>query len=117
MLVGAARAGEPITDARLARRARSGAGPGLGGGAGAARRSGRRRPARPRAAGSTWSGADDATGAPVVLAPDAAVLAVLPAEDGPTGASGRLILVAMPRELATRVAAASVAEGLAVTLR
>ena len=64
-------------------------------------------------------GRDEPTGEPVVLAPDAAVLAVLPAEDGPVGAGsrGRLILVTMPRELATRVAAASVADGLAITLR
>jgi hypothetical protein len=63
-------------------------------------------------------GRDEPTGAPVVLAPDAAVLAVLPAEQGVAGAAGgRLILVSMPRELATRVAAASVTEGLAITLR
>jgi hypothetical protein len=51
---------------------------------------------------------------PVVLAADATVLAVLPEQ---RGARGRLVMVAMPRSVATRVAAASLTEQLAVTLR
>ncbi len=114
MLVGAVRVGEPITDARLAPSGALGAGPDSA--------AVPVRLADPGVASLLGPGhrvdvvgVDDATGAPVTLAPDAAVLAVLPAEDGPT--ASRLILVAMPREQATRVAAASVAEGLAVTLR
>ncbi|MDT7707853.1 MAG: hypothetical protein QOG20_3460, partial [Pseudonocardiales bacterium] len=54
------------------------------------------------------------TDRPVVLASDASVLAVL-AEDA--AGRGRLVMVAMPREIATRVAAASLSEQVAVTLR
>ena len=51
---------------------------------------------------------------PELLADDAMVLAVLP-EDART--RGRLVIVGMPREVATRVAAASLADQVAVTLR
>ena len=63
------------------------------------------------------SGHDDAK--PVVLAADAAVLTVLAAEPaGPgRGAQGRLVLVALPRSDAARVAAAALSEEVAVTLR
>lgn len=117
VLAGAARAGEPLTDLRLA-------GPAL-------------------AAGAT--GLPDATGVPVrladpdvaallgpgsrvdvvttdgaeavLLAADAVVLTVL-ADDGRGAAGrGRLVLVALPREIATRVAAASLSAQVAVTLR
>jgi hypothetical protein len=54
------------------------------------------------------------SGEPLVLATAAAVLAVLPA-DSPS--SGRLVLVAMPSGIAARVAAASLTEQVAVTLR
>jgi Flp pilus assembly protein CpaB len=58
------------------------------------------------------------TGEPVVLAADAAVLTVLAATDGaPGSARGRLVLVAMPRDVAARVAAAALSEQVAVTLR
>ena len=49
-----------------------------------------------------------------MLATAAAVLAVLP-PDSPS--SGRLVLVAMPSEIAARVAAASLTEEVAITLR
>lgn len=55
-------------------------------------------------------------GEPVVLAEGAAVLAVLPPSDGP-GARGRLVLVAMPQTLAKRVAAATLSDQVAITLR
>ena len=118
VLVGAARAGEPITDVRLAGAAARSAGPGMA--------AVPVRLADPGVSGLLRPGSrvdvvgrDEASGDPLVLAPDAAVLAVLPAEDGSVGSGshGRLILVTMPRELATRVAAASVADGLAITLR
>jgi hypothetical protein len=51
---------------------------------------------------------------PVLLAGDAEVLAVLP-EDART--RGRLVIVSMPREIATRVAAASLADQVAINLR
>ena len=49
-----------------------------------------------------------------MLATAAAVLAVLP-PDSPS--SGRLVLVAMPAGIAARVAAASLTEQVAITLR
>ena len=54
-----------------------------------------------------------------MLAADAAVLTVLAAEpDGPGQAGrGRLVLVALPRAEAARVAAAALSEQVAVTLR
>ena len=59
---------------------------------------------------------------PVVLAADAAVLTVVAAEAdasaGPgQGSRGRLVLVALPRADAARVAAAALSEQVAVTLR
>ncbi|TQM05972.1 SAF domain-containing protein [Pseudonocardia kunmingensis] len=114
VLVGAARAGEPLTDTRLA-------GPAAVFGA------------PPGAAAVPVRLADEGVGAllvpgssvdvvtvgarsdePVVLASAAAVLAVLPPE---SPSSGRLVLVAMPAEIATRVAAASLTDQVAVTLR
>jgi pilus assembly protein CpaB len=117
VLAGAARAGEPITDVRLAGSAAAGAGPGA---AAVPVRLADPGVADLLSPGNRVDvvGLDGPAGAPVVLAPDAAVLAVLPAEHGPAGPTGgRLILVSMPRELATRVAAASVGDGLAITLR
>lgn len=52
---------------------------------------------------------------PVVLAAGATVLAVPPAGD--TATEGRLILVAMPEEVATRVAGASISQTVTVTFR
>lgn len=123
VLAGAARAGEPITDVRLA-------GPDAG------RLAGRPgdaavpvRLADPEVARLLGPGSrvDVVTPAadgdrPVVLAADAAVLTVVAAEAdasaGPgQGSRGRLVLVALPRADAARVAAAALSEQVAVTLR
>lgn len=53
---------------------------------------------------------------PALLAAGAAVLTVLPADDKP-GTQGRLVLVAVPRAVATRLAAATLAREVTVTLR
>lgn len=112
VLVGAARAGEVLTDRRLV-----GAGPGPGPGSSAV-------PVRLADAAvaallvpgvhvdvvTVGQRADQ----PTVLAEDAVVLAVL-AEDART--KGRLVIVALPRAVATRVAAAALAEEVAITLR
>jgi pilus assembly protein CpaB len=114
VLVGAARAGEPVTDTRLAGPAAV-----LG--------------APPGAAAVPVRLADEGVGAllvpgssvdvvtvgarsdePIVLATAAAVLAVLPPE---SPSSGRLVLVAMPAQIAARVAAASLTDQVAITLR
>lgn len=116
VLAGAARTGEPITDVRLAG-AHARAGPGAA--------AVPVRLADPGVADLVGPGSrvdvvgtDESTGAPVVLAADAAVVTVLPADSGPVGrAGGRMILVSMPRDQATRVAATSVVGGLAITLR
>lgn len=114
VLVGAARAGEPITDTRLAGPAAA-----LGAPAGATAVPVRLADAGVAALLIPGSTVDVVTvGAasdePVVLAAAAAVLAVLP-PDSPS--SGRLVLVAMPAGVAARVAAASLTEQVAVTLR
>jgi Flp pilus assembly protein CpaB len=56
------------------------------------------------------------TDQPTVLATAATVLTVLPAEQKP-GVQGRLVLVAVPRAAATRLAAATLAREVTVTLR
>jgi Flp pilus assembly protein CpaB len=56
------------------------------------------------------------TDQPTVLATGATVLTVLPAEQKP-GVQGRLVLVAVPRTVATRLAAATLAREVTVTLR
>lgn len=112
VLVGAARAGEAITDVRLV---------------GAGARAGPDGAAVPIRLADTGVAAllvpgsrvdvvtvGERTDQPVVLASDVAVLAVL-AEDA--GGRGRLVMVGMPRTTATRVAAASLSEQVAVTLR
>jgi len=53
---------------------------------------------------------------PVVLAAGAVVVAVLRPSEG-AGTRGRLVLVAMPKAVATRVAAAALTEQVAITLR
>ncbi|MFC5994290.1 SAF domain-containing protein [Pseudonocardia hispaniensis] len=123
MLAGAARAGEPLTDLRLA-------GPIL-----AARAVGSDdavsvpvRLADPGVAGLLAPGravdvvtTGPTTDEPLVLAGGAVVLAVLPADTAPGvgagAARGRLVLVALPHAAATRVAAASLAQPVAITLR
>lgn len=120
ILAGAARAGEPLTDVRLT------------GPESAVRLTGRadaaavpvRLPDPDVAAlllpGSrvdvVTPGGDDR---PVVLAADALVLTVLAAAPDSPGRSppGRLVLVALPRGDAARVAAAALSEQVAVTLR
>jgi pilus assembly protein CpaB len=114
VLVGAARAGEPLTDLRFAG---AGLSPGSAGGGAAV-------PVRLADAGVAamllpGNRVDIVTvGAhndePLVLAAAATVLAVLPEE---SGASGRLVLVATAPGQAARVAAASLTEQVAVTLR
>lgn len=112
VLVGAARAGEALTDRRLA-----GAGPDAGPGAAAVAV----RLADAAVAVLLLPGrrvdvvaAGERADAPSVLARDAVVIAVL-AED--ERGKGRLVLVALPRETATRVAAGSLAQPVAITLR
>jgi Flp pilus assembly protein CpaB len=111
VVVGAVRAGEPLTDVRL-----TGAGTLTGDAAAVPVRLVDADVAALLVAGrrvdvvTLGERADQ----PVVLATDAEVLAVLP---GPSGARGPLVLVAMPRAVATRVAAAALSEQVAVTLR
>jgi pilus assembly protein CpaB len=113
VLVGAARAGEPLTDSRL-----TGAGP-LPGDAAAVPV----RLADPDVAALLRPGSrvdvvtlGERAGEPLVLAPDAEVVTVVAAvRAGSPG--GPLVLVAMPRAVATRVAAAALADQVAVTLR
>jgi pilus assembly protein CpaB len=114
VLVGAARAGEPITDTRLAGPAAVRGAP-----AGAAAVPIRLADAGAAALLVPGSTVDVVTvgaesGEPVVLASAAGVLAVLP-PDSPS--SGRLVLVEMPAGVAARVAAASLTEQVAITLR
>ncbi|GAA3220426.1 SAF domain-containing protein [Pseudonocardia petroleophila] len=105
VLVGAARAGEPLTDARLTGDSA------LPGDAAAVPV----RLADPDVAPLLVAGRrvdvvtlGERAGEPLVLASDAEVVTVLP---------GPLVLVAMPRGLATRVAAAALSDQVAVTLR
>jgi pilus assembly protein CpaB len=114
VLVGAARAGEPLTDVRLV-----GAGPSPAAGPDGAAVPVRLADAGVAALLVPGSRVDVVTvGArtdqPAVLASDATVVAVLPEE---TRGHGRLVMVAMPRATATRVAAASLSDQVAVTLR
>jgi Flp pilus assembly protein CpaB len=124
VLAGAARAGEPITDVRLAGADAAGRLAGRPGDAAVPIRL-----ADPEVAGLLGPGSrvDVVTPAPdgdrpVLLAGDAAVLTVVAAEaDGAVGpqrgSPGRLVLVALPRLDAARVASAALSEQVAVTLR
>lgn len=105
VLVGAARAGEPLTDARLA------GGVPLPDDTAAVPV----RLADPDVAALLVAGRrvdvvtlGERAGEPLLLASDAQVVTVLP---------GPLVLVALPRGLATRVAAAALSDQVAVTLR
>jgi pilus assembly protein CpaB len=117
-LVGAVRAGEPITDARLA-----GAVP--VGGPDAAVVPVRLADAGVAAVLSPGSRVDvvaagERADQPIVLTADATVQTVLGPEPraGPgTGGGERLVLIAMPRSAASRVAAVSLTRPVAVTLR
>ncbi len=124
VLAGAARAGEPITDVRLAGPDATGRLADRPGDAAVPVRLADPEVARLLGPGSR---VDVVTSAPdgdrpVVLASDAAVLTVVATEAdasvGPGQATrGRLVLVALPRADAARVAAAALSEQVAVTLR
>ncbi|MHC1559529.1 SAF domain-containing protein [Actinomycetospora sp. C-140] len=62
------------------------------------------------------SAPQDVPGVPTVLAPGAVVLAVLPAPER-TAAAAPVVVVALPAELAARVATTSLREEVTVTLR
>jgi pilus assembly protein CpaB len=119
VLAGAARAGEPLTDVRLA-------GPAPPGRTGDPRAAAVPvRLADPGVAGLLLPGSrvdvitpGPAADRPVVLAADAAVVTVVAAESHALGqARGRLVLVTLPRADAARVAAAALADQVTVTLR
>jgi pilus assembly protein CpaB len=124
VIAGAARAGEPLTDVRLAGPDATGRLAGRPGDAAVPVRLADPEVARLLGPGSrvdvvTPSPEGDR---PVVLASDAAVLTVVAAEAdagvGPgQGSRGRLVLVALPRADAARVASAALSEQVAVTLR
>jgi len=112
VLAGPVRAGEPVTDVRLV-----GAVPTAGGSAAAVPvRLGDAAVAALLVPGRRVDviTAGQRSDQPILLAEDAVVLAVL-AED--PRVRGRLVIVSMPRGTATRVAAASLADQVAVTLR
>ncbi|SDG15811.1 SAF domain-containing protein [Pseudonocardia oroxyli] len=113
---GALRTGEPVTDLRLAGPALAAAATGIADAAAVPVRL-----ADPDVAALLTPGTrvDVITGGGAVLAESAVVLTVLDPATGPPGsaARGRSALVALPRERATRVAAASLSEEVAVTLR
>jgi Flp pilus assembly protein CpaB len=121
VLAGAARAGEPLTDVRLAGPALPGRPDGPAGQASVAVRLSDPDVARLLGPGSrvdvVTSGPEGE--GPVVLAANAAVVTVLAAEPEPPGqgSRGRLVLVALPRADAARVAAAALTAQVAVTLR
>jgi pilus assembly protein CpaB len=121
VLAGAARAGEPLTDIRLTGRESAARLTGRAGDVAVPVRLPDPDVAALLAPGTrvdvVTPGPDD--GGPVVLAADAAVLTVLAGEPDSPGRSarGRLVLVALPRSDAARVAAAALAEQVAVTLR
>lgn len=110
VLIGPARAGEPLTDVRL-----TGSGPVDGDAAAVPVRL-----ADPGVAALLRPGGrvdvvtlGEQAGEAVVLAPDAEVITVLAAD----GDDDPLVLVALPRPSAARVAAALLADQVAVTLR
>ncbi|HEY4005922.1 MAG TPA: SAF domain-containing protein [Pseudonocardia sp.] len=119
VLAGAASTGEPLTEPRLA-------GPAL-----AKQATGRAdatsvpiRLADAEVAGLLGPGQlvdvitqGERTNRPTVLASAAVVLTVLPAQAKAAGGKGRLVLVAVPRSVATAVAAATLGQDVAVTLR
>ncbi len=114
VLAGAVRAGEPLTDARL-----TGAGPRVGDGAAVPVRLADADVAALLGPGSRVDviTLGERAAEPLVLAADAEVLTVLPPPAGPTASRGPLVLVAMPRSIASRVAAAALSDQVAVTLR
>jgi Flp pilus assembly protein CpaB len=122
VLAGAARAGEPITDVRLSGPDAAGRLAGRPGDAAVPVRLADPEVARLLGPGSRVDVVTPAPDGdrPVILASDAAVLTVVAAEAdaGPgQGSRGRLVLVALPRADAARVASAALSEQVAVTLR
>ncbi len=118
VLTGAAGEGEPITDVRLVGTASTQLAVGAGAAAVPVRL------ADPAIADLLQPGARvdvvtvQARGRdPVVLARDAAVVAVRTAESGRGQAKGSLVLIALPRDSATQVAAISLGQPVTVTLR
>lgn len=111
VLVGAAHPGEPLTDLRVV-----GAGPVPNGAAAVPVRIADAGVAALLVPGNRVDvvtvGAQSAE--PAVLASDAPVLAVLAEEKG---AKGRLVLVGMSRDAATRVASATLTDQVTITLR
>ena len=124
VLAGAARAGEPITDVRLAGPDAAGRLAGRPGDAAVPVRLADPEVARLLGPGSRVDVVTPAADGdrPVVLAADAAVLTVVAAEADASaspgqGSRGRLVLVALPRADAARGAAAALSKQVAVTLR
>ncbi|SDN40486.1 SAF domain-containing protein [Allokutzneria albata] len=116
LLVGAARRGEPLTDLRLAGPALTGLVTGDAQAAAVAV-----RPADPGVADLLRAGSrvDVITQDSAVLAEDAAVLAVRSENEGRSVAhrADRLVVLALTREDATKVAAAALTRPVAITLR
>jgi pilus assembly protein CpaB len=111
ILTGSARAGEPITDVRVVGRENTLLATGDPDAVAV--------PVRltdPAVADLLRPGSHvDVVGDPAVLANDAVVVAVRPGEGG--SAKGRLVVMALPRRVAAKVAAASLAQSVTVTLR
>ncbi|WP_086820104.1 SAF domain-containing protein [Allokutzneria sp. NRRL B-24872] len=116
LLVGAARRGEPLTDLRLAGPELTGLVTGDANGAAVAV-----RPADPGVADLLRAGSrvDVIAQESAVLAEDAVVLAVRGEKDarGLANRAERLVVLALTREDATRVAAAGLTRPVAITLR
>ena len=114
VLGGAVRAGEPITDVRLVDSGLSGETPGMS--------AVPVRLADPAVADLLHPGVRvdvvtiDQTDDPAVLASGAIVLTVRDADTAP-GEHGRLVVLALPEQVATRVAAVSLRQPVTVTLR
>ena len=111
ILTGSARAGEPITDVRLVGRESTLLATGDPDAVAVPVRLSDAAVADLLRPGSRV----DVVGDPAVLANDAVVLTVRPSEG--LSAKGRLVVVALPRQLAAKVAAASLAQPVTVTLR
>lgn len=117
ILVGAARRGEPITDARLVRQTRQSLDAGQSAVAVRLADSGVADLLRPGTSVDVVT-ADRGSDGRQILATGATVLTVLAAEPGNQGVSGgRLVLLELPRAGATRVASASLTRPVTVTLR
>lgn len=120
VLAGALRAGEPVTDLRLVGTALAVRAAGVPDAAGVPVRLADPDVAALLSPGSRVDVVTASTdsGGPEVLAANAVVLTVLAAESPSAIAQrGRLVVVALPRDLATRVASASLTGEVTVTVR